>query len=125
MIVKKYWTKCSVNFVWGNKMKILDEAKTMENLELYILLALFIFTLWFIRNTIKYYKGEKRNVKHLHRFAKEGEVEAQNHLAKRYHKGDMVKKSSQKAAFWSQKAAFSGDTDAKEFLDTIIKKKKC
>ncbi|RLA69007.1 MAG: hypothetical protein DRG09_06820 [Epsilonproteobacteria bacterium] len=105
-------------------MKILDEMKNMENLELYILLAVLLFTLWFIRNTIKYYKGEKRNVKHLHRFAKEGEVDAQNHLAKRYHKGDMVKKSSQKAAFWSQKASFSGDTDAKEFLDTVIKKKK-
>ena len=97
----------------------------MENLELYILLALLLFTLWFIRNTIKYYKGEKRNVKHLHRFAKEGEVKAQNHLAKRYHKGNMVKKSAQRAAFWSQKAAFSGDTDAKEFLETITKKKKC
>jgi TPR repeat protein len=106
-------------------MNILEEMKTMENLELYILLALFIFTVWFIRNTIKYYKGEKRNVKHLHRFAKEGEVEAQNHLAKRYHKGNMVKKSYQRAAFWSQKASFSGDSDAKEFLENIIKKKKC
>ena len=92
-------------------------------MELYILLALLLFTLWFIRNTIKYYKGEKRNVKHLHRFAKEGEVEAQKHLSKRYHKGNMVKKSPQNAAFWSQKAAFSGDTDAKEFLETIRKKK--
>lgn len=96
----------------------------MENLELYIIVALLLFTLWFIRNTIKYYRGEKRNVKHLHRFAKEGEVEAQKHLSKRYHKGDMVKKSSQNAAFWSQKAAFSGDRDAKEFLETIRKKKK-
>ena len=95
----------------------------MENIELYILLVLLLFTLWFIRNTIQYYKGEKRNVKHLHRFAKEGEVEAQKHLSKRYHKGDMVKKSSQKAAFWSQKAAFSGDDDAKEFLENIIKNK--
>ena len=104
-------------------MKFLDNLKELENLELYILLALFVFTVWFIRNTIKYYKGEKRNVKHLHRFAKEGEVEAQNHLSKRYHKGDMVKKSSQNAAFWSQKASFAGDADAKEFLETIIKKK--
>lgn len=106
-------------------MKILDNIKDLENLELYFLLVLLLFTLWFIRNTIKYYKGEKRNVKHLHRFAKAGEVDAQNHLSKRYHKGDMVKKSSQRAAFWSQKAAFSGDTDAKEFLETIVKKKKC
>ena len=106
-------------------MKILEYLKEIENVELYLIPLLLIFTVWFILNTIKYYKGEKRNVKHLHRFAKEGEVEAQNHLAKRYHKGNMVKKSFQRAAFWSQKASFSGDTDAKEFLENIIKKKKC
>lgn len=106
-------------------MKFLDDLKDMENIELYILLVLFLFTVWFIRNTIQYYKGEKRNVKHLHRFAKSGEVEAQHHLAKRYQKGNMVKKSSHRAAFWYQKASFSGDEDAKEFLETIIKKKKC
>ena len=105
-------------------MKILDELKEIENFELYLLLALLLFTIWFIRNTIHYYKGEKRNVKHLHRFAKEGEVDAQNHLAKRYQKGEMVKKSSQRAAFWYQKASFSGDENAKEFLETISKKKK-
>lgn len=106
-------------------MKILEYLNEIENVELYLIPVLLILTLWFILNTIKYYKGEKRNVKHLHRFAKEGEVEAQNHLAKRFYKGNMVKKSSQRAAFWSQKASFSGDADAKEFLETIIKKKKC
>jgi len=106
-------------------MQIIEYFNDMENIELYIILALFIFTIWFILNTVKYYKGEKRKVKHLHRFAKEGEVEAQHHLAKRYQKGYAVKKSCQKAAFWYQKAAFSGDEDARGFLDKILKKKRC
>ncbi|WP_373032252.1 hypothetical protein [Sulfurovum sp.] len=106
-------------------MQIVEYFNDMENIELYIILALFMFTIWFIRNTVKYYKGEKRKVKHLHRFAKEGEVEAQQHLAKRYQKGYAVKKSCQKAAFWYQKAAFSGDPDAKTFLEKMLKKKRC
>ena len=106
-------------------MQRIEYFNDMENIELYIILALFIFTIWFILNTVKYYKGEKRKVKHLHRFAKEGEVEAQHHLAKRYQKGYAVKKSCQKAAFWYQKAAFSGDDDAKSFLEKIRKKKRC
>ena len=97
----------------------------IENLELYIILVLFVFTVWFILNTIKYYKGEKRKVKHLHRFAKEGEAEAQHDLAKRYQKGFAVKKSCKKAAFWYQKAAFSGNPDAKNLLKKIRTKKKC
>lgn len=103
-------------------MEYLDD---LENIELYIIVALIIFTIWFILNTVKYYKGEKRKVKHLHRFAKEGETEAQHHLAKRYQKGYAVKKSCQKAAFWYQKAAFSGDPDAKTFLEKMLKKKRC
>jgi len=63
-----------------------------EDIELYALIGLFIFTVWFIVNTIKYYYGEKRKIRHLHRFAKEGERDAQYRLAKRYQKGDMVKK---------------------------------
>jgi len=106
-------------------MNIIETIKDLENMELYIIVGLFVFTIWFILNTVKYYKGEKRNVKHLHRFAKEGEVEAQHHLAKRYQKGNMVKKSSEKAAFWYQKAAFSGDSEAKGFLEKMEKKKKC
>ncbi|MEN8727799.1 MAG: SEL1-like repeat protein [Sulfurovum sp.] len=94
-------------------------------MELYIILGLIVFTIWFIFNKIKYYKCEKRKVKHLHRFAKEGESDAQHHLAQRYRKGSMVKKSCQKAAFWYQKAAFSGDTEAKGFLEEMVKKKKC
>jgi TPR repeat protein len=103
-------------------MEYLDD---LENIELYIIVALIIFTIWFILNTVKYYKGEKRKVKHLHRFAKEGETEAQHHLAKRYQKGYAVKKSCQKAAFWYQKAAFSGDPDAKTFLEKMLKNKRC
>ena len=103
----------------------MDFLKDIENIELYIIAVLAIFTVWFIFNTIKYYKGEKRKVKHLHRFAKEGEAEAQHNLAKRYQKGFAVKKSCQKAAFWFQRAAFSGDPDAKELLEKVRKKKRC
>ncbi len=101
----------------------------MENIELYIIVGLFFFILWFIFNTIKYYYGEKRRIKNLHRFAKEGEVDAQRHLAQHYQKGDMVKKDCEKAAFWYQKAAFSGNKEAKGFLKIFLekskKKKKC
>jgi TPR repeat protein len=104
----------------------------MENIELYIIVILIIAIIWFILNTVKFYQGEKKKVKNLHRFAKEGEVAAQNRLAKRYQKGDMVTKDCQKAAFWYQKASFLGDEDAKghlaAFLDKgrkTIKKKKC
>ncbi len=106
-------------------MLSVESLKGLENIELYMILALFVFTLWFILNTIKYYKGEKRKVKNLHRFAKKGEVEAQHSLAHRYRKGNAVKKSCQKAAFWYQKAAFSGDEDAKSFLEKIREKKRC
>ena len=104
----------------------------MENIELYIIMVLIVIIIWFIFNTVKYYRGEKRKVKNLHRFAKEGEVEAQSRLAKHYQKGDMVKKDCQKAAFWYQKASFSGDESAKGHLEAFldngtdgIKKKKC
>lgn len=106
-------------------MQIVEYFNGLENIELYMILALCIFTIWFILNTIKYHKGEKRKVKHLHRFAKEGEVEAQHSLAHRYRKGHAVKKSCKKAAFWYQKAAFSGDNDARTLLEKIREKKRC
>jgi len=56
------------------------------------------------------------------RFAREGERISQYELAKRYDKGQMVKKSKHNAASFSQKAALSGDKDAKEFFDDIMKK---
>ncbi len=100
----------------------------MKNIELYVIAGLICIIILFIFNTLKYYRGEKRNVKNLHRFAKEGEVDAQSSLAKRYQKGDMVKKDCQKAAFWYQSAAFKGDEDAKGHLENFFdkkKKKKC
>lgn len=106
-------------------MKWLEEIQKIENIELYITLIVAMITLWFIANTIKFYKGEKRKVKHLHRFAREGESDSQHELAKRYAKGDMVKKSCQNAASLSQKAAFSGNKDAQELLEKILKNKDC
>ena len=102
---------------------------SMENIELYLIVGLFFFIIWFIFNTIKYYRGEKRKVKNLHRFAKKGEADAQHHLARHYQKGDMVKKNCEKAAFWYQKASFSGNEDAKGSLENFLEdrknKKKC
>jgi len=97
----------------------------INNMELYLIVLLLFFTIWFIFNTVKYYKGEKRKVKHLHRFAREGESLSQYELAKRYAKGQAVKKSCQNAASLSQKAAFSGDEDAQKLLDKILKKRGC
>lgn len=106
-------------------MKFLENMKHIENIELYLILFLFLFTVWFMFNTVKYYKGEKRKVKHLHRFAKEGESISQYELAKRYAKGQAVKKNCQNAAFWSQKASFSGNDEAHSLLENIMKKRRC
>lgn len=106
-------------------MQINEYFEYCEEFELYVMLGVFIFTIWLIFNTINHYKAEKRKVKYLHRFAKEGEVDAQQSLARRYYKGYAVKKNCRKAAFWYQKAAFSGENDAKIFLEKILKKKRC
>jgi TPR repeat protein len=108
---------------WLEKVIILIEP--MKNIELYLIVVLFFFTLWFIYSTIKYYKGEKRKVKHLHRFARQGETLSQYELAKRYAKGQAVRKSCQNAASFSQKAAFSGDKDAQKLFEKIIKNRSC
>lgn len=97
----------------------------IEDIELYIIGVLLFLTLWFIIDTIRFYKGEKRKVKHLHRFAREGESLSQYELAKRYAKGQAVRKSCQNAAFLSQKAAFAGEEKAQALLDKILKKRKC
>ena len=125
MTMKRYWTKCSANFVWGNSMKVLEYLKSIEDLELYMIPLLIVFTLWFMRNTVKYYKGEKRKIKHLHRFAKEGEEESQYKLAQRFQKGNMVKRSCNNAAYWYQRAAFSGNDNAKNKIDKMLKNKRC
>jgi len=106
-------------------MKTTEIVENTGNIELYLIVFLVLFILWFVWNTIKYYQGEKRKVKHLHRFAREGESLSQYELAKRYAKGQAVRKSCQNAAFLSQKAAFAGEKEAKELLDKILKKRKC
>jgi len=112
-------------------MQIVEYFNHVKNIELYLIIILLFFTIWFIFNTIKYYRWEKRKVKNLHHFAKKGEADAQHHLARHYQKGNMVKKNCEKAAFWYQKAAFSGDEAAKGFLQKFLdhsknkKKKKC
>ena len=107
-------------------MEIVEYLRNADNLELIMIVILLLFTFWFILNTIQFYKSEKRKVKHLHRFAKEGELDSQNKLAKRYEKGDMVKKDCNKAAFWYQNAAFSGDKIARDQVTAFLKnKKKC
>jgi TPR repeat protein len=108
----------------------METIKNIEDIELYIIVVLFLFIIWFILNTKKFYYGEKRKIKNLHRFAKEGEIEAQQDLALQYQKGKMVKKSCEKAAFWYQKAAFSGDEKAKGYLQKFLsnhnkRKNKC
>ena len=101
---------------------IVEKIAHNENLELYLIVFLTLFTVWFVVNTIKYYRGEKRKVKHLHRFAREGETLSQYELAKRYAKGQAVRKSCQNAASLSQKAVFGGEERARELLDKILEK---
>ena len=109
-------------------MQLIDKIMKIENIELYLIVFLIFFTLWFIHNTVKHYHGEKRKVKNLHRFAKEGEREAQYDLAKCYHQGNFVKKNCEKAAFWYRSAALRGDEKARGHLENFLKnyqKKKC
>jgi len=94
----------------------------MENIELYLIVGLIVFIIWFIFNTKKFYFGEKRKIKNLHHFAKEGEAEAQEKLAQYYQKGKIVKKNCDHAAFWYQKAAFSGNEKAKGYLQKFLEK---
>ncbi len=104
--------------------RIVEYLNSIEDIELYYIILLLFFTIWFIFNTIKYSRGEKRKVKNLHRFANEGEVDAQHHLAHCYHKGKIVKKNCQKAAFLYQKAAFSGNEEAKGYLQKFLENSK-
>jgi TPR repeat protein len=105
-------------------LEIIKDIQNVKDIELYAIVALFLFIAWFIFNTKKFYHAEKRKVKNLHKFAREGEVKAQQDLAVRYQKGKMVKKSCDKAAFWYQKAAFSGDEKAKGYLQKFLDKSK-
>lgn len=91
-----------------------------SDIEFYVLIGLALFTVWFIIDTVRYYYGQKRQIKHLHRFAREGESDAQVALAKRYQKGNMVRKSCQNAIFWYQKAAFSGDERGRSYFKKFL-----
>jgi TPR repeat protein len=95
-----------------------------DDIELYAIVLLMIFLWWFIKNTIKFYHGEKKRVKHLHRFAKDGEVESQVELGEHYQKGKVVKKSCDRAAYWYNRAALSGDDEAKGYLEKFMQKRK-
>ena len=108
-------------------MEFINKIAKIENIELYVIVFLIVFLIWFSLNTKKFYYGEKRKIKNLHHFAKEGDVEAQQDLAKRYQKGKQVKKDCQSAAFWYQKAAFSGDENAKGYLQKFLdtRNRKC
>jgi len=106
-------------------MEFLKYFKSIEEIELYLIVVLILFILWFMRNTVKYYKGEKRKIKHLHRFAKEGEEVSQYKLAQRFQKGNMVKRSCNDAAYWYQRASFSGNKDAKNKITKMLKEKHC
>jgi len=124
MKVKRYSTRCSANSVWENEMEDLTRFFVSSDFEIYSIIFLFLFVCWFFVNTLRYYKQEKRKMRNLHRFAGNGEPQAQHELAKRYHHGKMVKKNCQKAAFWYQKAAFTGDEQAKGYLEMFLKNHK-
>jgi len=85
--------------------------------------VLFVILVWLLFNTKNFHYAQKRKVKNLHRFAKEGELAAQQELAAAYRKGKQVKKNCQKAAFWYQKAAFSGDEEAEGYLKKFFEMK--
>jgi len=108
-------------------MRILESLLNSPDAEVILFALLSLFTLWFIRNTINYYYGEKRKLRHTHRFAKEGDVAAQRELAVRYRKGRMVKKSCDRAAYWYHRAALSGDEESKGYLQRFFenRKRKC
>jgi len=93
----------------------------MQNIQLYLIVILIVVIVFFVIDAVKYYKSQKRKIKNLHRFAKNGEKEAQRKLAKYYENGDnMVMKNKNKAAYWYQNAAFLGDKLAKKELKKYL-----
>ncbi len=116
------------NSEWYEKLlHIFREIGKHEDFEIYLFIGLLLFTLWFIRSTVKYYYGQKRKLRHMHRFAREGDVDAQRHLAARYRKGDILPKSCERAAYWYHKVALTGDEEAKGYLQKFLEshRKKC
>lgn len=94
-----------------------------QNIELYSIIVLCVTIIWLIYNAIQYYKGEKRKIKHLHRFAKDGELESQEKLAQRYETGNMIIQDYERAAFWYQNAAFNTNLKSKERLRNFLDKR--
>jgi TPR repeat protein len=99
----------------------------MENwreYEVYLTGILFVVTIWLVIHTYRYYKAKKRMFRHMKRFAKEGDVDAELYVADEYRKGDVIKKSCEQALFWYHKAALEGDERAKKYLEDYNKNKK-
>jgi TPR repeat protein len=95
-----------------------------EDLELYLTLILFIATVALTMHTYRYYKAKKRIFKDMKRFAKEGDADASVYVAEEYRKGDIVKKSCDKALFWYVKAACDGSEEAKRKAEMLKKEEK-
>lgn len=89
-------------------MKLVTYIQSVEEFELYAISVLFLFTLWFIVNTILYYRAEKRRLKQLRHFNNRREVFSQTTIGKYYDKGHIVKRNYCNAVFWSKKVAFAG-----------------
>jgi TPR repeat protein len=99
----------------------------MANFELYLIGVLFLVMIGLVIHTVRYYKAKKRMFKHMKRYAKQGDSEAELYVAEEYHKGEIVKKSCEQAHFWYHKAALHGNEKARKNLENLNKrdKKRC
>ena len=73
-------------------MKIIDKIQNIENIELYFIAFLLLFTLWFVVNTLKFYIAKRRKEKQLYRFSRGRKTISGYELAKRYAKSQSTKK---------------------------------
>jgi TPR repeat protein len=96
----------------------------MANAELYLTAVVFVVTIGMIIHTVRYFKGKRRLLKHMKRFAKEGDGDAGLFVADEYRKGDVVKKNCDGARFWYHKAALDGNEEAKKRLSSFDDKSK-
>ncbi len=93
-----------------------------QDIEFYATILLALFTIGFIRYTYRYYKAGKTKIRRMHRYANEGDVQAQEFLAHEYEKGEFVPKDCKRAAFWYTKASIGGSKKAKSFLQRYREK---
>jgi hypothetical protein len=93
-------------------IEILGSIGNTENIELYFILFLSLFTLWFIVNTVKYYKSKRRKLKPWHRFSREDAILSQYELAKRYAKNQEVQKRYQNVTHFAKKTVGFKDRKA-------------